>query len=85
VILKCVDPGESGLFCVSLGASSKISDLRFPPSQLLLMSRIQSGDGAARTDAEDEEHEPFSHGSPLLPWLAPSRALLDAPVPPLPI
>jgi hypothetical protein len=29
------------------------------------MSRIQSGDCAARTDAEDEEHEPFSH-DPLL-------------------
>ena len=27
MILKCVDPGESSLFCVSLGASSKISDL----------------------------------------------------------
>ena len=83
MILKCVDPGESSLFCVSLGASSKISDLS--PFQLLLLSRMQSGDGAARTDAEDEEHEPFSHGSPLLPWLLPSRALLDAPVPPLPI
>jgi len=31
--------------------------------QLLLMSRIQSGDGTGRTDAEDEEHKPFSHGS----------------------
>jgi hypothetical protein len=41
--------------------------LRSPPYQLLLMSRIQSGDGAARTDAEDEEHEPFSHGSPPSP------------------
>jgi hypothetical protein len=28
------------------------------------MSRIQSGDGAARTDAEDEEHKPFSHDLP---------------------
>jgi hypothetical protein len=36
--------------------------LRCPPFQLLLMSRIQSGDSTARTDAEDEEHKPFSHG-----------------------
>jgi hypothetical protein len=35
----------------------------YPPFQLLLMSRIQSGDGTGRTDAEDEEHKPFSHGS----------------------
>ena len=35
--------------------------LKYPPSQLLLMSRIQSGDGTAESDAEDEEHKPFSH------------------------
>ena len=28
------------------------------------MSGIQSGDGAARTNAEDEEHKPFSHDLP---------------------
>ena len=39
-------------------------NLRYPLFQLLLMPRIQSGDGAARTDAEDEEHEPFSHDLP---------------------
>jgi hypothetical protein len=35
----------------------------YSPVQLLLMSRIQGGDGTGRTDAEDEEHKPFSHGS----------------------
>jgi hypothetical protein len=28
------------------------------------MSRVQCGDGAAGTDAEDEEHKQFSHASP---------------------
>jgi hypothetical protein len=59
------------------GQIEKNSVLRYPSLELLLMSRIQSGDGTARTDAEDEEHKPFSHGSPS-PWLAPFRVLLDA-------
>jgi hypothetical protein len=56
-------------------------NLRYPPFQLLLMSRIQSGDGAACTNAEDEEHEPFSHDFPSSLVSAPSRALLNAPYP----
>jgi hypothetical protein len=62
--MKCVWPWPEQSLCVSLGARSDISDLKYPPFQLVLMPRIQSGDGAARTDAEDEEHKPFSHDLP---------------------
>jgi hypothetical protein len=76
--MKCVWPRQEQFLSVSLGADQKISD---SPFQLLLMSRIQCGDGAARTDAEDEEHKPFSHASPSSPcWRLPG-ALLDAPYP----
>ena len=61
----CLAPARAvALLCVSLGARSAISDLRYPPFQLVLMPRMQSGDGTASTDAEDEEHKPFSHDLP---------------------
>jgi len=66
--MKCVWPRREQLLCVSLGAGSKIRS----PFQLL-MSRIQCGDGAARTDAEDEEHKPFSHAAPSSPYWPFSR------------
>jgi hypothetical protein len=58
----CFGPGEAVALRLARGQIENLS-LRCPPFQLLLMSRIQSGDGTARTDAEDEEHKPFSHGS----------------------
>ena len=79
--MKCVWPRPEQSLCVSLGARSDISDLKYPPFQLVLMPRIQSGDGAACTNAEDEEHEPFSHDFPSSLVSAPSGALLNAPYP----
>ena len=67
IAMKCVWPRREQSLCVSLGARSDTSDLRYPPFQLLLLSGIQSGDGAARTNAEDEEHKPFSHDLPSSP------------------
>jgi hypothetical protein len=62
IAMKCVWPRREQLVCVSRG---QIGYLRceISPFQLVLMSHIQGGDGAARADAEDEEHKPFSHGS----------------------
>jgi len=65
----CVWPRREQFLSVSLGAGSKIRS----PFHLLLMSRIQCGDGATRTDAEDEEHKPFSHASPSSPYWPFSR------------
>jgi hypothetical protein len=61
---KCVWPRRGQLHCVSLGARLKYLRSEIFAVPLLLMSRIQSGDGAARTNAKHEEHKPFSHGSP---------------------
>jgi hypothetical protein len=70
IAMRCVWPGESSCFA---SRSGQIKNLR-SPFQLLLMSSIQRGDGAARTDAEDEEHKPFSHASPSSPcWRLPAR------------
>jgi hypothetical protein len=44
------------------------------------MSRIQSGDRAPRTDAEDEEQKPSATISPP-PWLAPSERFWILPYP----
>jgi hypothetical protein len=77
----CLAPARAVASRLARGQIGNLRSERYPPFQLLLMSRIQSGDGAARTDAEDEEHKPFSHDLPSSPWLAPSRELLNAPYP----
>ena len=75
----CFGPARAVALRLARGQIGYLN-LRYPPFQLLLMPRIQSGDGAARTDAEDEEHEPFSHDLPSS-LVTPSRALLNAPLP----
>jgi hypothetical protein len=62
-------PGESSFSASHSGPDQNLRS----PFQLMLMSRIQCGDGAARTDAEDEEHKPFSHASPSSPCWRLSR------------
>jgi len=71
---KCVWPRRGQLHCVSLGGQIEYLRSEIFAVPLLLMSRIQSGDGAARTNAKHEEHKPFSHGSPSSPrWRFPKR------------
>ena len=60
IAMNVFGPDESSCFCVS---GAQIENLR-SPFQLLLMSCVQCGEGAAGTDAEDEEHKQFSHASP---------------------
>jgi hypothetical protein len=68
IAMKCVwPPARAVALRLARGQIGNLRSDRYPPFQLLLMSRIQSGDGAARTDAEDEEHKPFSHDLPSFP------------------